>query len=151
MYMTWDAIITKAGGKCRGKCTAEVMVYIETMDQPTVLYVIYCMVSAQQANLSECEVWKTSATTPFFCSSLSRLYWTDAEYLTSLWLHNHHTICIYVMYIVHMASVQQMNLSACDGWKVPRWRHCFCLSFYGCTITVQYACIEYDDCTTIGT
>ena len=28
---------------------------IEAMDQPTVLYVIYCMVSVQKANLSECE------------------------------------------------------------------------------------------------
>ena len=74
MYMTWDAIITKAGEKCHGTCTAEVVVYIEAMDQPTVLYVIYCMVSVQQANLSECEGRKTSATAPFFHSSLSHLY-----------------------------------------------------------------------------
>ena len=28
---------------------------IEAMNQPTMLHIVYCMVSAQQANLSECE------------------------------------------------------------------------------------------------
>ena len=32
---------------------------IEAMDRPTVLNKIYCMVSAQQVNLSECKGQKT--------------------------------------------------------------------------------------------
>ena len=38
---------------------------IEAMDRPTMLHRIYCMVSVQQVNLSECEVQKTSVSTPF--------------------------------------------------------------------------------------
>ena len=36
-------------------------VYIEAMDRPTVLHIIYCMVSVQQASLSECEGQKGDA------------------------------------------------------------------------------------------
>ena len=38
---------------------------IEAMDRLTVPHIIYCMVSAQQANLSECEGQKSSVATPF--------------------------------------------------------------------------------------
>ena len=47
------------------------------MDQPTVLHIIYCMVSAQQANLSECEDQKTSVATRF----------SAQVYLTYMGLH----------------------------------------------------------------
>ena len=35
------------------------------MNRPTVLHIIYCMVSAQQANLSECEGQKTAISASF--------------------------------------------------------------------------------------
>ena len=44
---------------------------IEAVDQPTLLHILYCMLSVQQVKLSECEGQKTSALTPFFCLSLT--------------------------------------------------------------------------------
>ena len=42
----------------------------------TMLHIIYCMVSAQQANLSECEGRKNLCINAIFYSSLSHLYGT---------------------------------------------------------------------------
>ena len=62
---------------------------------PCYIRIIYCMVSVQQANLSECKGRKTSITTPFLLESIS-LIWDSRVMLnlTSLYLHNHDTICI---------------------------------------------------------
>ena len=46
------------------------VVYVEAMDQQTVLHIIYCMLSVQQANLSECEGRKASTMIPFLCLRL---------------------------------------------------------------------------------
>ena len=63
------------------------------MDRPTVLHIIYCMVSAQQAKLSRVKAKKLSYRRHFLLKSIS-LILDFTIMLNSLWLCNHHTICI---------------------------------------------------------
>ena len=56
---------------------------IEAMDRPTVLYVIYRMVSAQQTNLSVCDGRILSKRRHFLLGGLFPLYRTSSQYIIS--------------------------------------------------------------------
>ena len=69
-----------------------------------------------------------------------------------------------VLYVIHrMVSAQQVNLSVSDCWIFSERRHFSlgslfhiyrtssqCTISYGCTITILYTYISYDNCATIG-
>ena len=54
--------------------------YIEAMDRPTVLYIIYTMVSAQQTNLLPENASQDDA---IFAQKVYRIYATTSQYLSS--------------------------------------------------------------------
>ncbi len=54
--------------------------YIEAMDRPTVLYIIYTMVSAQQTNLLPENASQNDA---IFAQEVYRIYATTSQYLSS--------------------------------------------------------------------
>ena len=54
--------------------------YIEGMDQPTVLYILYTMVSAQQTNLLPKYASRNDA---IFAQNVYRIYATTSQYLSS--------------------------------------------------------------------
>ena len=54
--------------------------YIEAMDRPTVLYIIYTMVSAQQTNLLPKNASRNDA---IFAQKVYRIYATTSQYLSS--------------------------------------------------------------------
>ena len=54
--------------------------YIEAMDRPTVLYVLYTMVSAQQTNLLPKNASRNDA---IFAQKVYRIYATTSQYLSS--------------------------------------------------------------------
>ena len=54
--------------------------YIEAMDQPTVLYILYTMVSAQQTNLLPKNASQNDA---IFAQKVYRIYATTSHYLSS--------------------------------------------------------------------
>ena len=54
--------------------------YIETMDRPTVLYILYTMVSAQQTNLLPKNASQNDA---IFAQKVYRIYVTTSQYLSS--------------------------------------------------------------------
>ena len=54
--------------------------YIEAMDRPTVLYIIYTMVSAQQTNLLPENALQNDA---IFAQKVYRIYATTSQYLSS--------------------------------------------------------------------
>ena len=67
------------------------------MDRPTVLYILYTMVSAQQqTNLLPKNASRNDA---IFAQKVYRIYATTSQYLNFLWLRNHHGIYIYIYYI----------------------------------------------------
>ena len=63
---------TTGGGIYRRDC----ILYIEGMDQPTVLHILYTMVSAQQMNLLP---KNTSQNDAIFARSLCRRYGTTSQ------------------------------------------------------------------------
>ena len=76
---------------------------IEAMDRPTVLYVIYRMVSLQQANLSFCVRRQNIFKTLLFYTRRSIPLIQDFVAIHNfLWLHNHHTL--YINIYVHTNS-----------------------------------------------
>ena len=54
--------------------------YIEAMDQPTVLYILYAMVSAQQTNLLPKNASRNDA---IFAQKVYWIYATTSQYLNS--------------------------------------------------------------------
>ena len=73
--------------------------YIEAMDRPTVLYIIYTMVSAQQTNL-----WPKNALRNgvIFAQKVYQIYATTSQYLSSygcaitmVYIYYMHHICTY--------------------------------------------------------
>ena len=54
--------------------------YIEAMDRPTVLYILYTMVSAQQTNLLP---KNASRNDTIFAQKVYRIYATTSQYLSS--------------------------------------------------------------------
>ena len=54
--------------------------YIEAMDRPTVLYILYTMVSAQQTNLLPKNASRNDA---IFAQKVYRIYATTSQYLSS--------------------------------------------------------------------
>ena len=54
--------------------------YIEAMDRPTVLYILYTMVSAQQTNLLPKNASRNDA---IFAQKVYRIYATTLQYLSS--------------------------------------------------------------------
>ena len=54
--------------------------YIEAMDRPTVLYILYTMVSAQQTNLLPKNPSRNDA---IFTQKVYRIYATTSQYLSS--------------------------------------------------------------------
>ena len=54
--------------------------YIEAMDRPTVLYILYTMVSAQQTNLLPKKALQNDA---IFAQKVYRIYATTLQYLSS--------------------------------------------------------------------
>ena len=54
--------------------------YIEAMDQPTVLYILYTMVSAQQTNLLPKNASRNNA---IFAQKVYRIYATTSQYFSS--------------------------------------------------------------------
>ena len=54
--------------------------YIEAMDRPTILYILYSMVSAQQTNLLPKNASRNDA---IFAQKVYRIYATTSQYLSS--------------------------------------------------------------------
>ena len=54
--------------------------YIEAMDRPTVLYILYTMVSTQQTNLLPKNASRNDA---IFAQEVYRIYATTSQYLSS--------------------------------------------------------------------
>ena len=54
--------------------------YIEAMDRPTILYILYTMVSAQQTNLLPKNALQNDA---IFAQKVYRIYATTSQYLGS--------------------------------------------------------------------
>ena len=70
------------------------------MDRPTVLYILYTMVSAQQqTNLLPKNALRNDA---IFAQKVYRIYATTSQYLKFLWLRNHHGIYIYIYIYIYM-------------------------------------------------
>ena len=80
--------------------------YIEAMDRPTVLYILYTMVSAQQTNLLPKNASRNDA---IFARKVYRIYATTPQYLSSYGCtitmvyiyiytvpHTHTYICMYM-------------------------------------------------------
>ena len=67
--------------------------YIEAMDRPTVLYIIYTMVSAQQTNLLPNNASQNDA---IFTQKVYRIYCDHFAILKFLWVRNHHGIYNYI-------------------------------------------------------
>ena len=75
--------------------------YIEAMDRPTVLYIIYTMVSEQQTNLLPKNALRNGA---IFAQKVYQIYATTSQYLSSygctinmvyiIYIYMHH-ICTY--------------------------------------------------------
>ena len=64
--------------------------YIEAMDRPTVLYILYTMVSAQQTNLLPKNASRNDA---IFAPKVYRIIICDHfAILKFLWLRNHHVV-----------------------------------------------------------
>ena len=63
--------------------------YIEAMDRPTVLYILYTMVSAQQTNLLPKNPSRNDA---IFTQKVYRILCDHFAILKFLWLRNHHGI-----------------------------------------------------------
>ena len=81
--------------------------YIEAMDRPTVLYILYTMVSAQQTNLLPlkyvlCEMTLFLPKKYIGYMRPLRIYCTSII-LKFLWLRNHHGIYIYIYIYMRFA------------------------------------------------
>ena len=68
--------------------------YIEAMDRPTVLYILYTMVSAQQTNVLPKNASRNDA---IFAQKVYRIYATTSQYLSS---YGCTITMVYVIYIV---------------------------------------------------
>ena len=67
--------------------------YIEAMDRPTILYIIYSMVSVQQTNLFVCDSRTFPQRRHFLLRGPYHIYiWDLLAMLNFLWLRNHKTI-----------------------------------------------------------
>ena len=82
--------------------------YIEDMDLPTVLYIIYTMVSAQQTNLLPKNASRNDA---IFAQKVYRIYTTTSQYLSSygcaitmvyiyIYIYHDHSIIPFDLWIV---------------------------------------------------
>ena len=76
------ADISDRGANNRGKYATKVR-YIQAMDQPTVLYVIYRMVIVQLMNLSAWDCWTFSKRRHFSLGGVFHLYMTLSQYIIS--------------------------------------------------------------------
>ena len=89
--------------------------YIEAMDRPTVLYILYTMVSAQQTNLLPKNALRNDA---IFAQIVYRIYATTSQYLSSygcaitmVYMYNY--IDVYICMCSHIAArVQVMECEA---------------------------------------
>ena len=92
------------------------------MDRPTVLCILYTMVSAQQTNLLPKNTLRNDA---IFAQKVYWIYATTLQYLKFLCLRNHHGIYIYYIYIyiyhhtVQVARVQVQYLRQWMDEKAP--------------------------------
>ena len=75
--------------------------YIEAMDRPTVLYILYTMVSAQQTNLLPKNASRNDA---IFAQKVYRTIGDHFAILKFLWLRNHHGLYIYIARLYSRAS-----------------------------------------------
>ena len=69
--------------------------YIEAMDRPTILYILYTMVSVQQTNLLP---KNTSRNDAIFAQKVYRIYATTSQYLSS------YGCAITMVYVIYMGS-----------------------------------------------
>ena len=77
---------------------------VEAIDQPTVLYILYSMVSVQQTNLLHENASQNNA---IFPKSRYCIYQTTLQCLSSFWLCNHHTTYIhYIQPTAHQLYMQ---------------------------------------------
>ena len=67
--------------------------YIEAMDRPTVLYILYTMVSAQQMNLLPKNASRNDA---IFAQKVYQIYATTSQYLSS---YGCTITMVYILYI----------------------------------------------------
>ena len=86
--------------------------YIEAMDQPTILYILYTMVSAQQTNLL---AENALGNNTIFAQKGHRIYATTSQYLNSygctitmvrIYIHTYIYVYIYIQMLSNHTAVQ---------------------------------------------
>ena len=76
--------------------------YIEAMDRPTILYILYTMVSAQQTNLLPKNASQNDA---IFAQKIYRIYVTTSQYLVPMVAQSPWYIYIYICMLAHNFTV----------------------------------------------
>ena len=97
--------------------------YIEAMDRPTVLYILYTMVSAQQTNLLPKNASRNDA---IFAHKVYRIYATTSQYLSSygcaitmVYIYIYIYICVKSHKASHMLQSSGMFF-LCRTYTAPR-------------------------------
>ena len=87
--------------------------YIEAMDRPTVLYILYTMVSAQQTNLLPKNASRNNA---IFAQKVYRIYATASQYLSSYGcaITMVYMLYIYIFIVCYHGDVEKMKGLNCD-------------------------------------